>query len=391
MHIRVKVIIGFLFLLVVLSGVNYFYKPLYGFFDKKLEVSQSNEKEIEELLIPELTQDPIKTMFVDMTTAEKIGQLIAAPLDIDYLEDEDIEWLSSNDIGLVVIFGNKIARDDLENSLKKIRDSYNNRTYQPLFAVDHEGGVVQRLNGEGFTVLPSWKEACNSEQTKLEESYKSSAKELASSGINIVLAPVLDITKDNQILDDRACELARQAFSTSSIYIDAFGKHGIMPVVKHFPGIGGAEVDLHDKFTTIDFSKTEGDLFKEVLDNYPTIGLMTSHVGIKDYFETSPCSQSKECLNNLEENYPEVLVFSDDLNMESAKGSEDEVSLAQRAQRAVSAGNDIVIFGKGVGKDDLNDVIDQLVNSYEMDRDFQEQVDNSLYNVLKLKNSQVEE
>ncbi len=75
--------------------------------------------------------------------------------------------------------------------------------------VDHEGGSVQRLNGEGFTILPSWKRMCNQTAELRQSSLASSAAELAAVGIDVVLAPVVDVSHSNIVLRDRVLMAAQ--------------------------------------------------------------------------------------------------------------------------------------------------------------------------------------
>jgi beta-N-acetylhexosaminidase len=378
----------------VLLGYNYFKKPIYN----KLEQRAIAER-------AELTPEPVQdsesveenNFFDQMTAKQKIIQLIAMPININDKnqlgkEAKEIEWIKNNQPGIVIFFGEEINNETAAQTITLIKDNTLNMI-PLLFAVDHEGGIVQRFSGKGFSQLPSWSDACSKlTAPEKEELYQQSAMELSEVGINFVFAPMLDIAQNHPVLKNRICADADQIKESADIYIVAFGKQGIMPIVKHFPGIGSSKLDLHNSADQIELQKDELNLFKDILDKYPNIGVMTAHIKVKDEFGGAPCSLSTECLQRFEDVYPEALVFTDALEMASAQPSLNPDStenssqiLANVSKQALLAGNDVLVYGKGVTIEELDEVISFLVAEYNDSARFKQRVDTALNKIINLK------
>lgn len=296
--------------------------------------------------------------------------------------------------GAVILFGERISTASAQaainqvKALGRIEAEVENATLTPLIAVDHEGGAVQRLSGSGFTRLPAWRQACQLSEAELKELYQQSAHELAQVGVELVLAPVLDLAHGPQsFLASRACLDQERLTQASERFIKAFARYQIMPVVKHFPGIGAATQDLHHGGQVIALGPEDTAAFSQTLQKYPNIGVLTSHVRLQDKLEGKPCSLSQECLQRFPTDFPQVLVLSDALDMQSALdyNGEEQLNLAQVARRAVLAGNHLLVFGRGVTQAELQRVLAELSAQYERDQEFKQVVDQHLQQVLQLK------
>lgn len=299
--------------------------------------------------------------------------------------------------GFVTIFGHDLPTDVTEMEINSLRDDLtldvlvdgSSHEIKPAFAVDHEGGSVQRLTGEGFTVLPSWQELCQQEQDDRTGILRQSSLELKKVGINIVLAPMVDLATNNPVLKDRVCSGDPDIVSASALdYVALFDFEGIMPVIKHFPGIGQTTRDLHFGYQIINPKQEELNMFRYVLDNLPSIGIMTTFVGVSTQDANAPCALSKDCVGQLESEYPEALLFTDGLDMASSSGGGGfgaQMDLAEKSQLAIEAGNHVLIYGGGVTASQLQEVVEELAENYTQDQDFASQVDKQLLKVLEFK------
>ena len=117
-----------------------------------------------------------------------------------------------------------------------------------LLAVDQEGGRVQRLKAP-FTLIPAARElGATSTPAEVERLARQVARELALVGLNVNLAPVLDVPRSPACPQwDRAYgsdpeTAARYAVAAIRGYLAG----GIIPVAKHFPGLGDTLVDSHE-------------------------------------------------------------------------------------------------------------------------------------------------
>lgn len=416
-----QIFVAILLVITLLLGYNYFAKPFSNLEPLNLEEPQ---EEADQQLGEEYIDERLK-LLEELTPKQKISQLIAYPYVIEGTESAQLAddqggnqkdknatssaKLTSLEPGIITLFGSNISLDNATYHLDYIRELFRDKPIAPLIAVDHEGGSVQRLSGEGFTHLPSWKEACNADQYDLKQLLLSSAKELGDLGINIVFAPVLDL--DSKVLDNRSCSNYDSLLITSIEHIQAFGNQQILPVVKHFPGLGNTKNDLHFYSDTVEVGVDDTLIFSKVLDIFPNIGVMSSHVKIKDKLEGKPCSMSEECLSVFNQEMPLVLVFSDALEMKSLDSfsteiakefdyktidnsegglpgkaqSTQEAKLAVLSYQALMAGNNVLVFGAGVGADQLLTIVDELSAHYEQNEQFAKKVDNSLLKILAVK------
>jgi beta-N-acetylhexosaminidase len=340
-------------------------------------------------------------MFEELSDMAKIAQLIAYPLVID---QELAQELSGQEVclecgqstqlekikrvkpGIITIFGTDIATNSAELTIDQIKESSVSGSIDPLLAVDHEGGGVQRLSGSGFTQLPDWSSVCQLDFPEQKAMLEKSARELASIDINIVFAPVLDIARPGSYLGDRACADEDQAKQAAQTYIESFGKYRIMSVVKHFPGIGQANQDLHLSSESIALEPKDTQIFQSILEQYPNIGVMATHVKLEGKLDGQPCSLSSTCLSKFDQVFSDVIVFTDALNMESAlEGEGERLSLSQAAQQALLAGNHILVFGKETDAAQIAKVLKDLTDKYRTDKSFQKLIDEKVKRILRLK------
>ncbi len=414
-----QIFVLILFFIAVLMGYNYFAKPFLSVDTVVEEVKEEVNAELAENYIDERLK-----ILNELTTEQKISQLIAYSLVINSELDDSNEAKDSKTVGLsstssaeltkldpgiITLFGSNVSFDNASSHLKQIKELFNNKALQPLIAVDHEGGSVQRLSGEGFTQLPSLKEMCDADKYDLQQQLFSSAKELSDLGVNIIFAPVLDI--DSKVLGDRSCSDYDSLLITSIEFIKVFGDQQILPVIKHFPGLGQTSKDLHKFPDSIQLNENDTLIFSKVLDIYPNIGVMSSHVQIKDMLEGKPCSMSEECLSVFNNKMPLVILFTDALEMGALNSSANdfvknfsfleldvsdgntlsktsllqEEKLSVLSYQAIMAGNNVLVFGSGVEANQLTKVVKELSAHYEQDEEFAKKVNESLIKILAVK------
>ena len=154
----------------------------------------------------------------------------------------------------------------------------------PLFiAVDQEGGPVARLKAPHFTEF-----AGNPSMRSVEDARsfaRTTARELGGAGINMDMAPVMDVAPD-----DLSGVMADRAFGSRPDYVARMGcalietlqAAGVMAVAKHFPGIGRTTLDSHLDLPTF----RDGLAAMEAVDLPPfqsavdlgVAGVMLSHI-----------------------------------------------------------------------------------------------------------------
>ena len=153
----------------------------------------------------------------------------------------------------------------------------------PLFiAVDQEGGKVSRLP-EPFTQFDG--NPCIRTREDAETFARITARELQDVGINMNLAPVVDVVPDHtgSIMRSRAFPGdATTVAELGAAVIQTLQSSGIMAVAKHFPGIGRTVLDSHHVLPVLDVVPAEFqavDLMPfEAAVHAGVSGIMVSHV-----------------------------------------------------------------------------------------------------------------
>ncbi len=372
-----------------LLGYNYFYRPF--------EVAQTNDIQMGDKN-PEINEQIKNTpeyILSKLSTQEKVSQLIASPVVVsEYFAPEeqasDSAQLSEMKTGFYTLFGKEISATQAQEVILDIRAQNAVLNVRPYIAVDHEGGSVQRLSGQGFTKLVSWKELCALETVDRKAALKQSANELRKVSIDIVFAPVLDVGA-NAVLKDRICSADSYAIvaDRSMDYVTIFANVGIMPVLKHFPGIGLTKKDLHKDYDFVSVLENDVKLYKYIIDQNKRVGVMTAHVGVTSQDKEIPCSVSPYCVSELNKAYPNILVFTDALEMSAAlydfNNPKVPKSLTQVSKEAVLAGNNVLVYGQSVAQEDLSAVITELSKEYESNPALKALVDKSVLKIIEYK------
>lgn len=429
---------GFIILLSLLAlavgGVRYYFIPKYYPQLLKVELASKDANGVaadvqaspSPSLVPVGSIATVSAQLLKtLTPRQKVAQLLSAPITVP--TNDKAQSIASaaasvqNEVpGFMTLFGQNVSAlqaDRLTKELKKISiqprmvatqptlSEQERQFLNPLIAVDHEGGSVQRLTGEGMTVLPSAMEQCKLQREELLSLLGRAAKELNGVGVDIVFAPVVDLGSDHPILKTRLCsDNADLVRSYGVFWIDAMQSEHIIPVIKHFPGIGQTSVDLHKKADVITLDPIENSIFLGLLTTYPRIGVMTTHVALKtdDGSTPLPCTVSEKCLENLRTGSPR-LIFTDGLEMAAAKGQsqssssatlsesslqDQKQSLSGLAISAIEAGHNVIVLGKTVQRSETDQIVSDLADRYQRNPVFKQKVDQALRTIWQAKYEQ---
>ncbi|MBW1722435.1 MAG: beta-N-acetylhexosaminidase [Deltaproteobacteria bacterium] len=286
---------------------------------------------------------------------QKIGQLFMIGIPGPRLDRDTDALIREYNIGGVILFSRNIqeplqltalCRDLQERALK-----YHGT---PLFlAVDQEGGPVARLK-EPFTVFPGNRAIGSGDypERRADEFGRVTAREMRLVGLNMDLAPVVDVPEgepERHLRGRTFGEDPERVARLGRIVIRALQKNGVMAVAKHFPGLGRAERDPHAELPRIsqDLSEIRSvnlHPFRAAIKE-GVCGIMTSHALYPALDPVCPATLSPSVLTGLlrEEMEYDGLVLTDDLEMGAvARGW----GVAEGAAEALEAGADILLVCK---------------------------------------------
>ncbi len=194
-----------------------------------------------------------------LTLRQRIGQRFIGWIPRAGISEEIEILLESGEIGGFILYPwNYDTIDDVRSLTSTLQGmSAAGSTGIPLFlAADQEGGRVVAFRFAEFVQLPSaFSLASLGDEEIVEAAAYANAVQLRSIGVNMNLAPVLDLypLPDRTIIGDRS-------FGDDEVVTAAMGKAfvrgtlrgGIFPVIKHFPGHGLSSVDSHGNLPIIE-------------------------------------------------------------------------------------------------------------------------------------------
>lgn len=225
--------------------------------------------------------------------------------------------------GLILFALNIETPAQLERLCRDCQDFAARCGLPPLFiAVDQEGGPVARLKAPHFTEFagnPAMRDAADARAFA-----RTTARELAGAGINMDMAPVMDVAPG-----DRSGIMADRVFGSRPDHVARMGcalietlqADGIMAVAKHFPGIGRTTLDSHLDLPTF----AEDLAAMEPVDLPPfraaigqgVAGIMLSHILYEKIDPRWPASLSEAIARDLLRNHLgyDGVTLTDDLDM----------------------------------------------------------------------------
>ena len=277
-----------------------------------------------------------------MSTDEKIGQILL----VRYPDDNQIADLKKYQFAGFVFFS-KDFKDKDENAVKQMISNLQNNSKIPLLtAVDEEGGKIVRISNNAKLVKEPFKSPRDLYNEGgfdlIKEDTINKSKILYNLGINLNLAPVVDIaTSPEDYMYDRSIGLDASKTSTfAKTVIQASKNKGVSYTLKHFPGYGNNS-DTHLD-TSTDNRTLEDIMESDILPFQSGIevgaeAVLVSHNTIKN-IEDTPASLSKKINNLLTEELKFTgVIISDNLDMGAVAGIKDVII------KAIKAGNDLII------------------------------------------------
>ena len=286
-----------------------------------------------------LANEKIKKMSLN----EKIAQILL----VRYPEENAKEILSNYQFGGYIFFAKDFKDKTKEEVIDMIKNLQNVAKIPILTAVDEEGGIVVRVSSNKNIRNEPFKSPRQlylaGGMDRIKEDVKEKSTILSELGINLNLAPVVDVsTNPNDYMYQRALGENTQITSKyAKIVIEESKKFDVSYTLKHFPGYGNNE-DTHTK-TSVD-NRTYEDIIKNDLPPFQSgikakaEAILVSHNTVNSIDKNNPASLSPDIHNLLRNKLKFTgIIITDDLAM----GAIDNVEAA--TVKAILAGNDLII------------------------------------------------
>lgn len=316
-----------------------------------------------------------------------------------YVRDLHVGSIVLFDVDLTTDGPRKIGTRNITTKERLIKLTHQLKSYadEPLIiAADQEGGMVCRLKPEyGFkpTVNALYLGTQDNRDTTLYYAMRI-AQEMKESGVNLNLAPVLDIHRD----DGPHLGHFKRCFSTdvdvitrnAGWFIDAHYKYGILCAVKHFPGHGSALGDSHEGMVDVTnyWSPSELTPFEKLITKNKVDVVMTAHIYNRRIDPDYPATLSHKTITELLRNnlHYDGVVVTDDMYME---GILSQHSIPEAFALAINAGADILLVGNnidtGFEADRPFKLVDIIVNLVKTGKVPYQRIHESSERILRLK------
>jgi beta-glucosidase-like glycosyl hydrolase len=300
------------------------------------------------------TDQAVEDAFAKLTTdADMVGQLLLLAWIGSRAEDAR-PMLRDLRAGGIVFVQNATLRAEaraINLGLQQIATEAN--MLPPLIAIDHEGGIVQRIkdvpnlqnNWDFGQRAPSDLEACQRGQAH--------AQVLKEMGFTVNLAPVLDVNNNpnNPVIGPRSySDDAQVVARLGEAYINGLQGGGIAAIGKHFPGHGNTSVDSHVGLPSLpqtveQLERIELVPFRRAIEDANSAGIMSAHIVFPAVDPTeTPATLSREVMTGLlrEKLGFKGLAVTDDMG--AMRAITDNYGAGEAAVLAVNAGVDLLIM-----------------------------------------------
>jgi beta-N-acetylhexosaminidase len=295
-------------------------------------------------------------VFQTLTLDQEIGQLFELGLAGDRLGPTEINMIQSDHIGSVWFVATSTAGVSGIHAVTAAVQAQVSGTATGnigfFIAANQEGGVIQAMQGPGFSQIPAAVVQGTWSANLLQGRAAGWAQELRAAGINFNYAPVMDVVPPGTDAQNQPIGALQREYGHDPVTVGTHGvafltgmrQSGVAVSLKHFPGLG--RVTGNTDFTTAtDTTTTAGDPYLQSFK----MGI----AGNADFVMVALALYTKIDPNHLAAFSPAVIgqmlrgtmgfngvVISDDLGDTVAVAS---IPPATRAIDFLSAGGDMII------------------------------------------------
>jgi beta-N-acetylhexosaminidase len=277
---------------------------------------------------------------------ELAGNLIMVGLEGPALTKVERAWLRLLRPMGIILFRRNI--ESVEQSAALLREVTATVGRPMLRCVDLEGGLVDRLR-DAIAPMPSPAQVFATGRPELYRKHgQLIGKAAHSAGFNATLAPVLDLALPESAAVMKTRVVAADPAGVvryASAFLDGLAEQGVVGCGKHFPGLGGGDLDSHHALPVIRRGWQQmwsSDLipYRELTERLPIV--MVSHAAYPVVTRSkAPASISDHWIRNVLRKRVNFrgLVLSDDMEM---GGILTQCSMEEAAVRAIAAGTDVI-------------------------------------------------
>lgn len=291
-------------------------------------------------------------VFNHMSLRQHVGQLLMVDCPTTGVASATVTAITHQHVGSVILDGTSTAGLQATKAVTEHLQRLAPADAGLFISTDQEGGLVQRLQGRGFTRIVSALRQGTIPPRRLRRFARGWGDQLHAAGVNVNLAPVLDTVPANFGSNPPIGDLDREFGHTPAVVtshglavVRGMLAAGVDPTVKHFPGLGRVRGNTDTDGRVTDPVTTRNDPylapFRAAVDAGTPFVMMSTAI-YRHLDPGTPAAFSRPIVSGLlrdQYGYRGVVV-SDDLGGAAQVSS---VPVGQRAVRFIAAGGDMVL------------------------------------------------
>lgn len=342
----------------------------------------------------------VDALIAQMTLEQKVGQMFMVNIYGKALGDRGREFISTYQPGAVAIFGYNTDFEPASGIATLINDMQGVATTSGvgipmIIAVDQEGGRVRRIVNDVTWFPEPLALGATTEPESVERWGAAAGRELKAIGVNMNLAPVADLAVRGDLLNQYRV-MHRRTFGDDpervgwqvAAYSDGLAQSGVIGVLKHYPGHGGA-ADSHAGLPRIetDAATARATALRAfevaVANGVPAIMVGHLYYASLEPETDLPATISPTMIGLLRDELGfEGMIMTDAMDM---SGLANNFYVPDAALRFVQAGGDMFVAGPYMTWETQLESMQKIIDAVRNGELSEERIDASVRRILLLK------
>jgi beta-N-acetylhexosaminidase len=235
-----------------------------------------------------------------MTTAQRIGQLFLLGLADDRLGPAELGAIRDQHVGSVWFTAQtSIGAAGILTIADAVQAQVNPASTADVgffVAANQEGGLIQALQGPGFSTIPSAVVQGGRAASTLTADATAWGRQLRAAGVNLDFAPVFDVVPvDADATNQPIGVLEREyghdplaAGAHAAAFVAGMTRAGVATTAKHFPGLGRVVGNTDFAAGVVDSVTTAGDPYLASFRTAVDAGVPFVMVALATYTRIDP-------------------------------------------------------------------------------------------------------
>ncbi|HEY1675055.1 MAG TPA: glycoside hydrolase family 3 N-terminal domain-containing protein [Streptosporangiaceae bacterium] len=296
------------------------------------------------------------TVLGSMTEAQRVGQLFLVGLPDNEVAGTVTETITAHHFGSVIFGadskGGITGARQVAGAVQALTSKPATDDVRFFVAANQEGGEVQALTGPGISEIPSALDQGSVAPRTLTSMASAWGDQLRSAGVNLNLAPVLDVVPAGTERSNAPIGALDREYGNDPATVSAHGvaflrgmaSAGIATSAKHFPGLGRVTGNTDFTSSVVDTVTTATDPYLQTYQAAINAGVPLVMVALATYTRIDPRELavfSPTVIDGLlrQRMHFTGTILSDDMGVAAAVAG---ISPGQRAISFVSAGGDLI-------------------------------------------------